>query len=121
MTSATPKPLSLLLPNIVPERMYSLEGEKLRFFKTATGIDDEDKLREHISAGSVQGIEFRGRGRWQSFLAEVVAQVYGNPCIATLNFTKCDICGLWELTTGSCRPFLGYHSHTSQDTISSWS
>ena len=50
MTSATPKPLSLLLPNIVPEQMYSLEGEKLRFFKTATGIDDEDKLREHMLA-----------------------------------------------------------------------
>lgn len=31
-------------------RFDSLTVEQLRFFKTETGIDDEDKLREHMAA-----------------------------------------------------------------------
>ncbi|KAI0639007.1 hypothetical protein C8Q77DRAFT_23362 [Trametes polyzona] len=32
------------------EKLYSLEGEELAFFKAQTGIEDEDELRKHVVA-----------------------------------------------------------------------
>ena len=50
MTPASTKPFSIPQIQVQPVRFDSLTVEQLRFFKTETGIDDEDKLREHMVA-----------------------------------------------------------------------
>ncbi|EJF60602.1 hypothetical protein BD309DRAFT_920319 [Dichomitus squalens] len=70
MPSAIPKPFET--PGIIPERSkYSLSGEELHFFMAETGIDDPDKLKEHMFA--VQREAFK---------------VHAYPCISRFCFTK---------------------------------
>ena len=36
---------------------YNLQGERLEFYRKATGIEDEDQLKEHILAVQKKGYE----------------------------------------------------------------
>ncbi|KAF9481164.1 hypothetical protein BDN70DRAFT_855524 [Pholiota conissans] len=62
-----------LRPKLDPT-LFALQENELDFFRTLTGIQDDDKLKEHILAAQAKAYD-----------------VYGYPCIRSFGFTKLKI------------------------------
>ncbi|KAF9485220.1 hypothetical protein BDN70DRAFT_824365 [Pholiota conissans] len=65
-----------LRPKLDPS-FYHLDADELAFFKTLTGISDEQDLKSHIISVQAKAYE-----------------VYGYPCIRSFHFTKLKIAGI---------------------------
>jgi len=59
-------------PREIDPSLYRLEGEELAFFQKETGIEDEDKLKQHILR-----------------VQEKAYKVYSYPCIRRFAFLSC--------------------------------
>ena len=78
-----------LPPVFASEKTLKLDGERLAFFQSATGIQDAEQLREHIIAVQREGIAVGrvfSRGMPSSDLQ--IIQIKPYPCIANFYFTK---------------------------------
>ncbi|KZT13253.1 uncharacterized protein LAESUDRAFT_719587 [Laetiporus sulphureus 93-53] len=74
MANITPEDLDFFRKQSLDERYYDLEADELAFFKSQTGIQDEEELKQHIMK-----------------VQEDAFEIYPYPCIRRFAFTKLKI------------------------------
>ena len=71
------------------ERFYHLDGDALEFFKTASGIKDEERLKAHVI--EIQREAYKARSPefvCKTILSDREVQKHAYPCIRDFAFTK---------------------------------
>ena len=69
--------------------LYKLDAESLAFFKSTTGIQDDDQLKEHILDVQARAYAVRAQGGLFSFsVTHLAFQVVPYPCIRFFSFTR---------------------------------
>ena len=67
--------------------LYKLGDEEAAFFKQSTGIQDSEKLKQHILQVQKEAYAVRGVTEIKALELKSFAQVYPYPCIGRFGFT----------------------------------
>ena len=74
------------------ESLYKLEGADLDFYRCATGVEDEEQLKQHILAVQKRAFDVSKDTVQKSkeLISYIFLKVYKYPCIRVFDFLRFD-------------------------------